>query len=93
MMVSVGQQLISALRALVEIAGMFLLAQGALFVLAGGRHESNAVFRLCRVITRPLIGATRRLMPGAISDRRLPLVAFFLLFGLWIFLAYVRQRV
>ena len=85
--------LLSALRALAEIAGMSLLAQGALFLLAGGRHQTNVVYQLFSVITRPVVGATRCLAPKSISDRRIPLLAFLLLFSLWIALAYVRQLV
>ena len=92
-MVSVELYLLSILRGLAEIAGMFLLAQGALFLLAGGRHERNTVYQLFRIVTRPVIGATRRLVPKVIIDRHIPFVAFFLLFWLWIALAYVRQIV
>ena len=92
-MVSIELYLITALRALAEIAGMFLLAQGALFLLAAGRHQRNLVYQLFRIITRPVIGATRCVMPKAIIDRYIPFVAFFLLFWLWIALAYVRQIV
>jgi len=92
-MVSVELYLLSILRALAEIAGMFLLAQGALFLLAGGRRERNIVYQLFRIIARPVICATRCLMPKVIIDRHIPFVAFFLLFWLWIALAYVRQIV
>jgi hypothetical protein len=92
-MISVEFYLLTMLRALAEIAGMFLLAQGALFLLAGGRREQNIVYQLFRIVTRPVICATRRIMPKAIIDRHIPFVAFFLLFWLWIVLAYVRQIV
>ena len=92
-MVSIELHLLSLLRALAEIAGMSLLAQGALFLLAGGRHQTNVVYQLFSFITRPVIVATRRLAPKAICERCLPSLAFFLLFTLWIALAYVRQVV
>jgi hypothetical protein len=92
-MASIGLHLISVLRALAEIAGMFLLAQGALYLLAGGRHQQNIVYQLFRIVTRPVIFATRRLMPRAVAGRRIPFVAFVLLFCFWIALAYVRQLV
>ena len=92
-MVTIELHLLLILRALAEIAGMFLLAQGALYLLTGGRHQQNVVYQLFRIITRPVIGATRCLMPKAIIDRHIPFVAFFLLFWLWIALAYVRQIV
>jgi len=86
-------QLIGALRALAEIAGMFLLARGALFLLAAGRHRQNVVYQLFCIITRPVIAATRRVVPVAIGDRFVPAVAFVLLFALWIALACLRLRV
>lgn len=84
---------LSILRALAEIAGMSLLAQGALWLLTAGEPQRNAIYRLFALITRPVIVATRCLAPKAISDLRIPLVTFFLLFALWIGLAYVRQVV
>jgi len=92
-MVNVELHLLTILRALAEIAGMFLLAQGALFLLAGGRHQHNFVYQLFSIITRPVIGAIRCLMPNSIADRGIPFIAFFLLFWLWIALAYARQVV
>ena len=92
-MVTLLLPLLSALRALAEIAGMSLLAQGVLLLLTGGGNQRNVVYQLFSIITRPVIGVARRLAPKAISDRRVPLLAFFLLFCLWIGLAYVRQVV
>ena len=92
-MVTLLLPLLSALRALAEIAGMSLLAQGVLLLLTGGGDQRNVVYQLFSIITRPVIGVTRRLAPKAISDRRIPLLAFFLLLCLWIALAYVRQLV
>ena len=86
-------QALSALRALAEIAGMFLLAQGALFLLAGGKREQNFVYQLFRIITRPVITATRLMTPNVVADKYVAFIAFFLLFWLWILLAYVRQVV
>lgn len=88
-----GLQLLAILRALVEVAGMFLLAQGVLFLLAGGKRDTNFVYQLFRVITRPVLSATRRMMPRMIAEKYIPLIAFVLLFWLWIFLAYIRQLV
>ena len=70
-----------------------LLAQAALLLPTGGGDQRNVVCQLFSIITRPVIGITRRLAPKAISDRRIPPLAFFLLFCLWIALACVRQVV
>lgn len=90
-MANVEIQILTILRALAEVAGLFLLAQGVLFVLAGNTREKNPIYQLFRVITRPAIRMTRFITPKAIVDKHVPFVAFFLLFWLWILLAYVRQ--
>lgn len=82
---------VSILRALVEVAGMFLLAQGILFVLAGGTREKNIVYQLFRIITRPVVQMTRMVTPRVIVDKHIPFVAFFILFWLWLLLAYVKH--
>ena len=90
MFLSVGLQLLGVLRALAEIAGLFLLAQGALYVLAGGRRDTNFVYQLFCIVTRPAVSLTRLMMPKVIVDRYIPFVAFVLLLCLWFLLAYVR---
>lgn len=92
-MASIELHILTILRALVEVAGMFLLAQGVLFLLAGGTRDKNIVYQLFRIVTRPVISATRFISPKVIVDKHIPFVAFFLVFWLWILLAYVRQVV
>ena len=92
-MPNVEVQILTVLRTLVEVAGMFLLAQGILFFLAGGKREQNIVYQLFRIITRPAILATRFMMPKVIVDKLVPFIAFFLLMFFWILLAYIRQAV
>ena len=85
--------LLGAFRSLVEVAGLFLLGQGVLYVLAGPNREKNGVYRLFRVVTNPVIRIVRTLVPKPVSDRLIPLFAFFLLFALWIGLAYLRRMI
>lgn len=82
---------IAILRALVELAGLFLLAQGALYVLAGSGRETNGIYRLLRLLASPAVRLMRLLMPKRIIDRHIPFLAFFALLWLWIALAYLRQ--
>ena len=83
--------LIGVLRALVEVALLALLGQGLLALLAGGRRDSNPIYILFKVVTKPAIRAARWITPKLVIDRHIPFVAFFLLFWLWIFLAWARQ--
>lgn len=84
--------LLSVLRALVEIAGCFLLGQGVLYLLAGSTRDRNVVYRMFQFLTRPVIRVTRAITPRVVVDRHIPLLTFFLLFWLWIVLQIVKLR-
>ena len=84
--------LLSGLRALVEVAGLFLLGQGVLYVLAGSTRDRNAVYRMFQFLTRPVIRATRAISPKVVVDRHIPFLTFFLLFWLWIVLQILKLR-
>jgi hypothetical protein len=85
--------LVSTLRALVEVAMLCLLGQGLLALLAGNKREGNLIYQLFRVVTRPAIGLIRAIAPRQIIDRHLPFVTFFVLFWLWILLAYIKGKI
>jgi hypothetical protein len=91
---SVAQQifLLSALRAIVEVAGLALLGQGVLALLAGSRRHENFFYQIFAIVTRPVIRLARLLTPRVIVDDHVPLVAFFLLLWLWLALAYWRHQ-
>jgi uncharacterized protein YggT (Ycf19 family) len=83
--------ILGVLRALVEVSLLFLLGQGLLALLAGNRRQSNAVYQLFVIVTGPVLKAVRKVSPPQIIDKHLPYVAFFLLFWLWIGLAYLKR--
>ena len=83
---------VSVLRALVEVALLALLGQGLLALLAGSRRHNNFVYRLFLVITQPVMFIVRWITPKIIVDKHLPFVAFFLMFWLWILLAWVKRE-
>jgi hypothetical protein len=84
--------LVSILRALVEVAGFALLGQGALAILAGKYREQNVFYRVLRIVTGPVIRAVRFATPRFILDAHVPVLAFFLLFWLWIALALAKRH-
>lgn len=92
-MVSTELLIVSVVRALVEVAGFFLLGQGVLYVLAGASREKNVIYQLFRVVTGPVVRTVRAITPKVIMDRHVPVVSFFLIFWLWILLAYARTLV
>lgn len=83
--------IIGILRALVEVAGLFLLGQGLLAVLAGSRRHTNTMYKLFQIITGPVVKAARFLTPRQIIDKHVPFVAFAVLFWLWIALNWLKR--
>jgi len=84
--------LVSVLRTLVEVAGFALLGQGALALLAGKYREQNIFYRVLRIITGPVVRAVRFITPRFIIDAHIPVLTFFLLFWLWIMLAFAKRH-
>ncbi len=84
--------LVSLLRVLVEVAGYALLGQGVLALLAGKQRQDNLFYKILQTITNPVVKAVRIITPRFILDAHVPLVAFFLLFWLWIVLAFAKRH-
>ena len=85
--------LVTVLKAFTELAGLLLFGQGALFILAGRKRESNWVYRLFRVLTGPVVKSVRYLTPKVIIDRHVPFVAFLILFWIWFALVYWKATI
>ena len=75
--------LVSIARALVEVAGMFLLGQGVLWIFGPRARDGNFVYDLFKKGTAPIIKLTRIVTPRFIHDAHIGLVAFFFLGCLW----------
>ncbi len=84
--------IISILRALIEVAGLSLLGQGAVALLSGKYRDQNIFYKLFQIVTRPVIKATRFIAPRVIIDAHVPFLAFFILFWLWIALALAKRH-
>lgn len=92
-MFSIEFFIVSTLKALVEIAGMALLSQGLIGLLAGKARQDNFVYRLFQVVTAPILKITRAITPRFVADQHLGLAGFFLLFWLWVALIYAKGYV
>ncbi len=84
--------LVSALRVLVEVAGLALLGQGVLALLAGKYRHDNVFYKVFQIVTRPVIRAVRLITPRFVLDAHIPMLAFFLLFWLWIAQAIAKRH-
>lgn len=86
-------EIIVILKALAEIAGVALFGQGVLWVIAGSKRSQNAIYNLFRVLTSPVMKATRFITPRVILDQHIGLVAFFLVGVLWLVLTVIKIKV
>jgi hypothetical protein len=86
-------EIIVILKALTEIAGVAMLGQGVLWVIAGSKREQNAVYGLFKTLTSPVMKVTRWITPRVILDQHLGLVAFFLLLVLWVGLTAMKIKI
>lgn len=84
--------LVIVLKALTEVAGLALLGQGILFLLAGASRAQNIFYRVIQTITAPIIRFTRLITPRFVPDRQIGLAAFFLVAGLWLALTILKVK-
>ncbi|MBI4293669.1 MAG: hypothetical protein HY661_19505 [Betaproteobacteria bacterium] len=83
-------EIVVILKALTEVAGVAMIGQGVLYVLAGAKRDQNPVYGIFKTITSPVMKVTRWITPRIVLDRHLGLVAFFLLIVLWVGLTVMK---
>jgi uncharacterized protein YggT (Ycf19 family) len=84
-------QLVTILRALLEVAGFALIGQGLLALLAGKYRHDNAIYKVFQIVTSPVVKTVRAITPKVVIDAHIPMLAFFLLFWVWFGLAVLRR--
>jgi hypothetical protein len=75
-------------KALAELAGMFLAGRGLLWVLAGRKRMDNIFYQVLSVVTDPVIRAVRRIMPRVVLDSYIPAIAFGLVAWIWLAIVF-----
>jgi len=86
-------EVIVILKALIEVAGVAMLGQGLLWVLAGPKREQNVVYGLFKTLTSPVMKAARAITPRVVLDQHIGLVAFFLLAVLWVTVTVLKIKI
>ena len=71
-------------KALAELAGMFLAARGLLYLLAGMKRMDNVFYQVVAIVTDPLIRAARWITPRVVLDGYIPAIAFGLVAWVWL---------
>jgi hypothetical protein len=80
--------LVVILKALAELAFMFLLGRGALYILAGRKREGNIFYQVLRIVTDPVIRAARWISPRFVLDAHIPFVAVALVAWIWLLVVF-----
>lgn len=79
-------------KGMLELAMAFLLAQGILWalllLLQPGRYLENPIYQLLQVVTKPLIGLSRKVSPKFVVQKHLGLYAFWMLCVMWLILVW-----
>jgi uncharacterized protein YggT (Ycf19 family) len=70
-------------KALIEVAGMALLAQFLVGVFAWGRRHENPVYRFFQIVASPVTRLVRLVTPKVVLDQHIPLAAFLILVFAW----------
>jgi hypothetical protein len=76
--------LLLIVKALAELAFLFMLGRGLLYLLAGRKRDGNLFYQLLRIVTDPVIRATRWLTPRMVLDAHIPFVAALLVAWIWL---------
>jgi hypothetical protein len=74
---------VSTVKLLAEIALLAFAGQFVLGLLVGPKRESNFMWRLLDVLTKPFVRVTRAVTPKIVLDRHVPLAAFVALVSVW----------
>ena len=75
-------------KALAELAGMFLAARGLLYLLAGMKRMDNVFYQVVAIVTDPLIRAARWITPRVVLDSYIPAIAFGLVAWVWLAIVF-----
>jgi len=82
--------ILSIIHNLVMLVGIFYIAQFVVGIFNWPARENNPIYRLFRFLTSPVTRAVRWITPAAIRDGHVPLVAFLLIFWLYVALFFAR---
>jgi hypothetical protein len=80
--------LLLMVKALAELAFLFLLGRGLLYLLAGRKREGNIFYQVLRIVTDPVIRAARWLTPRLVIDAHIPFVAAVLVAWVWLAIVF-----
>lgn len=82
--------LIEVAFGMVFIIGLLYIAQFVVGIFNWPGRHNNMIYRFLGFLTSPVTRGVRALTPAKVADRHVPVVAFILLFWLYLLLLYLR---
>ncbi len=84
--------LISIAKALIEIAGMSVIAHLLVGLFSSATRHNNPIYRLFGVIAQPIYSMVRRIMPPLVLQQHIPLASLSLLLAAWLLAIYIKAQ-
>ena len=81
---------LNLLQLILYIPLLALAGQGALWVLAGPKRQTNFFYQLLQLLSKPFTAAMRYLTPSKVADQHVPIVTFFLLLIVYFVVTFER---
>ena len=77
-------------KSLIELSFMFLAGRFLLGLLAGAKRQTNVMWQLLDVASKPSLWITRKLSPKLILDQHIPLATASWLLIAWVFVVKLK---
>lgn len=84
--------IVSIFKAFSEILALSLLGQGVLWLIAGKSRDTNVVYRMFAIITRPLMRLARLITPKLVLDRHVWMIAVLIVIIVWVFAGHEKLK-
>jgi hypothetical protein len=81
---------LNLIQLLLYIPMLALVGQGALYVLAGHKRDTNFFYRLLQLLSKPFTALMRKVTPASVADRHVPIVTFFVLVIVYVVVTFER---
>ena len=82
--------LVSALKAVTEVAALSMVAQWVVGLFAPSTRHRNPIYQLFGVITSPVHKFVRRLAPKMVLDSHIPLLSVLAVVAIWVVLTLLK---
>ena len=85
--------IISVVRALIEVALLMLLLRGLMWIFGPRARQGNFFYDILTIGVTPFVRGTRAITPKLVRDTYIPVLAFLLLFCVYLALGIAKAAI